>query len=119
LSEPIIGSQEREEAKIMGTIPDRSKRSETAFFLRQALADFDVRMYDPDEGILLANRFISYLEVLQALRRLPANIQAVMVAYYGGDQTQEKVAERFRMSLPTLQRWLTQGLDEMAEIIWR
>lgn len=118
MTEPIIGSAEREDAKVLGIIPDRSKRSEVAFFLRQALTDFDVRMYDEDEGILLANRFISYLEVLQALARLPARIQAVMIAYYGKDMTQEQVAERLRRSPRTVQRWLREGLDQMAEIIW-
>jgi len=119
MAEPIIGSAEREEAKALGVIPDRSKRSEVAFFLRQALTDFEVRMYDPDEGILLANRFISYLEVLQALGKVPARIQAVMIVYYSGEATQEEVAENFRMSVSTLKSWLRQGLDQMAEIIWR
>jgi len=118
LSEPIIGSVEREEAKAIGLIPDRGKRAETAFFLRQALSDFDIRMYDPDEGILLANRFISYLEILAALAMLPAKYQAVMIAYYGTEMTQEEVAEKFRMSVSTLKNWLGQGLDQMAEIIW-
>lgn len=118
MTEPIIGSAEREEAKALGIVPDRSKRSEVAFFLRLALSDFDVRMYDEDEGILLANRFISYLEVLQALARLPARIQAVMIAYYGADRTQEDVAESFRISMSTLKRWISEGLDQMAEVIW-
>ena len=89
-----------------------------AFFLRMALTDYDVRMYDENEGILLANRFISYLEVLQALARLPARIQAVMIAYYGKDMTQEEVAERFRVSEHTIRNWISQGLDLMAEVIW-
>lgn len=118
MTEPIIGSPEREEAKALGIIPDRSKRSEVAFFLRLALTDYDVRIYDENEGILLANRFISYLEVLQALATVRANIQAVMIAYYGKDMTQEEVAERFRVSERTVRNWLREGLDEMAEIIW-
>lgn len=119
MTEPIIGSPEREEAKALSIIPDRSKRSEVAFFLRLALTDYDVKMYDENEGIQLANRFISYLEVLQALGRLPERIQAVMITYYGEEATEEEVAEKFRMSTATLQRWLRQGLDEMAKIIWR
>jgi len=102
----------------LGIIPDRSRRSEVAFFLRMALTDYDVRMYDEDEGILLANRFISYLEVLQALGTLPANIQAVMIAYYGRGMTQEETAEKFRVSERTIRSWIRQGLDQMAEIIW-
>jgi len=118
MTEPIIGSVERENAKVMGTIPDRSKRSEVAFFLRLALSDFDVRMYDENEGILLANRFISYLEVLEALGRVPARIQAIMIAYYGREMTQEEVAEMFRVSDRTIRNWMKEGLDQMAEIIW-
>jgi len=90
-----------------------------AFFLRMALTDYDVTIYDPDEGILLANRFISYLEVLAALESVPARIQAVMIAYYGSGTSQERVAEKFHMSVSTLKSWLRQGLDQMAEIIWR
>lgn len=43
-SEPIIGSLEREEAKEMGLLPNRTRRAEVAFFLRLALMDLDVRM---------------------------------------------------------------------------
>lgn len=118
MTEPIIGSQVREEAKGMGMLPNRTRRAEVAFFLRQALFDFGIKMYDPDEGILLANRFISYLEVLQGLGRLPGYIQALMIAYYGGDRTQEEVAENFHMSERTFRDWLTRGLDQMANIIW-
>jgi len=118
VTEPIIGSREREEAKELGIIPDRGKRSEVAFFLRMALTDYDVRMYDKNEGIQLANRFVSYLEVLQALSQLPSRIQAVMIAYYGQDMTQEGVAEMFRVSDRTIRNWIREGLDEMAAIIW-
>jgi len=118
MTEPIIGSLEREEAKALGIIPDRSRRSEVAFFVRLALTDYAVRMYDENEGIQLANRFISYLEVLQALGTLPANVQAIMIAYYGSEMTQEEVAETFRVSVSTLKNWLRQGLDQMVEMIW-
>lgn len=119
MSEPIIGSVEREDGKLMGAIPNRSKRSEVAFFLRMALTDYGVTMYDPDEGILLANRFISYLEVLAALEAVPAKIQVVMIAYYGTGASQERVAEKHHMSVRTLKRWLAEGLDQMAISIWK
>lgn len=118
MTEPVIGSPEREEAKVMGIIPDRSRRAEVAFFLRMALTDFEVKMYDGNEGILLANRFVSYLEVLQALGRLPANVQAVMIMYFGRDMTQEEVAETVRVSERTIRNWISKGLEQMAEIIW-
>ena len=119
MTEPIIGSVKREEAKLMGMIPNRGKRSEVAFFLRMALTDYDVTMYDPDEGILLANRFISYLEVLAALETVPAKIQAVMIGYYKSGSSQEQVAEKYHMSVRTLKRWLAEGLDQMAISIWK
>jgi len=61
---------------------------------------------------------MSYDEVLQALGRLPANIQVVMIAYYGQEMTQEEVAEMFRVSERTIRNWLREGLDQMAEMIW-
>lgn len=119
MSEPIIGSVKREEAKLIGMVPDRSKRSEVAFFLRLALTDYGVKMYDENEGILLANRFISYLEVLETLARVPERIQAVMIGYYGSGMSQEQVAEKFYVSVSTLKRWLAEGLDQMAMTIWK
>jgi len=89
-----------------------------AFFFRQALADFDVRMYDPHEGIKLANRFISYLEVLQAPARLPAHVQAVMVMRFSKDKTYEEIAGETRTPERTIRRWVSQGLEEMGGIIW-
>ena len=118
MPEPIIGSREREEAKELGIIPDRSKRSEIAFYLRMALTDYDVKMYDKDEGIQLANRFISYLEVLQALAGLPPRTQAVMIMYFGSETTYEELAEKVGVSVRTVGRWIREGLDQMAEIIW-
>ena len=61
---------------------------------------------------------MSYHEVLQALAALPARIQAVMIACYGRGMTQEEVAEQFRVSERTIRKWIGEGLDQMAEIIW-
>jgi len=61
---------------------------------------------------------MSHHEVLQALGRLPANIQAVMIAYYGKNMTPEEVAGKFKISERTVNTWIRQGLDQMTEIIW-
>lgn len=102
----------------MGIIPDRSKRSGVALFLRVDFTGYDVRMYDQNEGIQLANEFISYLEIFNALGQLPPKYQAVMIMYFGSEMTQEQVAEKVGMPVRTIGRWIREGLNQMAEIIW-
>jgi DNA-directed RNA polymerase specialized sigma24 family protein len=115
----IIGSLEREEAKAMGRIANRSRGAEVAVFLRAALNDYDVKMHDPEQGIQLANRFVSYLEILQALARQPKDIQAVMVMRFGEGKSHEEIGAKMKRSERTVYRWITSGLKEMAEIIWK
>jgi len=65
---------------------------------------------------------LSFLEVLQALGRLPAHTQAMMLAYYKDNMTQEEVAERFsataaavRMAKSRVMRRLRQEFEDLSD----